>query len=110
MNAGSGVGEIFTSMTIYTGHSLQAYPVTTPPPKRVSDRMCPAVIHEQHLHGEHSKSLIAKAIRNTPLQKWFACFFLDDGRHGWHVLGLVGIGEVLALVCLISQSVGLITF
>ena len=46
MNAGSGVGQIFTSMTIYTSHSLEAYPITTPPPKRVSDRMCPAVIHE----------------------------------------------------------------
>ena len=46
MNAGSGVDQIFTSMTIYTSHSLEAYPITTPPPKRVSDRMYPAVIHE----------------------------------------------------------------
>ena len=26
MTAGSGVGQIFTSMTIYTSHSLEAYP------------------------------------------------------------------------------------
>ena len=45
MNAGSGVGQIFTSMTIYTSRSLEAYPITTPPPKSVSDRMCPALIH-----------------------------------------------------------------
>ena len=54
------MGQIFTSMTIYTSHSLEAYPITTPPPKRVSDRMFPAAIHEYHLHGEHSKFLIAK--------------------------------------------------
>ena len=60
MNAGSGVDQIFTSMTIYTSHRLEAYPITRPPPKRVSDRMCPAVIHESHLHGEHSKFLMAK--------------------------------------------------
>ena len=46
MNAGSGVSQIFTSMTIYTSRSLEAYPITMPPPKGVSDRMCPTVIHE----------------------------------------------------------------
>ena len=46
MIAGSGVGQIFTSMTIYNSHSVEAYPITTPPPKRVFDRMCPAVIFE----------------------------------------------------------------
>ena len=46
MNAGSGAGQIFTSMTTHTSHSLEAYPITTPPPKRVSDWMCQTTIHE----------------------------------------------------------------
>ena len=36
MNAGSGAGQNFTSMTICTSHLLEAYPITMPPPKRVS--------------------------------------------------------------------------
>ena len=60
MNAGSGSGQIFTSMTINTSKSLEVYPVTTPPPKRVSDWMCPTVIHKRHLYGKHSKFSIAR--------------------------------------------------